>query len=377
MQWNKFILIIGMMFGVHAFSQKIKIPDTLRQSAITGGYHSGFIFAHSIHVQNTKGTKPDGFEFEYSHLRTDSFAHVHFNCYARAGFNFTYIDFNKQLLGKSYSLSYFIEPNYRLGNSLRLNVRAAAGLSYLTNPFDSTKNPENQSYSLPINMFLQLGLGLSCPLNRHVSLYARGNFYHNSNGGFNQPNSGVNYINASFGLQYFSYSSHLPVYKKAKDSSWRKEPVHFDVAAFYSPKGGYSSRRVSERKFLGGISFQAVKRVASIDAISLGAEVYYDAALRSIKEIYLHDSSSSSTLAGVLLGHQFLLNRFTFSQQLGIYVYKQTDSFNRLYTDLFHTIYHRWGLNYQLNPDWFIGINLLAHNQFADFIDARVTYRLK
>ena len=41
---------------------------------------------------------------------------------------------------------YFLEPNYRLGNSLKLNLRFAAGLSYLNNPFDSLKNPYNHSY---------------------------------------------------------------------------------------------------------------------------------------------------------------------------------------------------------------------------------------
>ncbi|HYK46824.1 MAG TPA: hypothetical protein VEV83_16715, partial [Parafilimonas sp.] len=61
----------------------------------------------------------------------------------------------------------------------------------------------------------------------------------------------------------------------------------------------------------------------------------------------------------------------------GIYVYKQTDYYNEVYADLFHTIYHRWGLNYQMGRHWLIGLNLLAHNQIADFIDGRLTYRIK
>jgi len=376
MLWNKLLLAIAVIPGLCAFSQNNAIPDSLRQRVLVAGYHSGFIFAHSIHVQNTKGTKPDGFELEYSRLRTDSASHAHFKCYPRAGFNFTYIDFNKQLLGRSYSLSYFIEPNYRLGNTWQVNVRAAAGLSYLTNPFDSIKNPENQSYSWPINMFLQLGFGLSCTVSKHFSLYARGNFFHNSNGGFNKPNGGVNYINTSLGLQYFAYSSRLPAYPKSKDSSWKKQPVHVDVSVFYSPKGGYKPDSIAQRKFVAGVSLQVVKQVGNIDASTAGAEIYYVDGLHSIKKVFLREESSS-TLAGVLLGHQFLLNRFTFSQQLGIYVYKQTDYYNRVYDDLFYTIYHRWGINYQLRKHWSIGINLLAHKQFADFVDGRVTYRLQ
>jgi len=330
---NKLLLAVAVLSSLSACSQKKEIPDSLRQRVLVAGYHSGFIFAHSIFVQNTKGTKPDGFELEYSRLRTDSVFRAHFNCYSRSGFNFTYVDFNKQLLGSSYSLCYFIEPNYRLGNALHINVRAAAGLSYLTNPFDSIKNPANQSYSWPINMFLQLGFGLTCPVGKHFSLYARGNFFHNSNGGFNQPNGGINYINTSFGLQYFAHSNRLPVYNTIKDTSWKKQPVHLDVSVYYSPKGGYRPDSVAARKYVAGVSFGLAKQVSNIDAVTAGVEIYYDEGLHTIKKVFLKDESSS-TLAGILLGHQFLLNRFTFSQQLGIYVYKQTAYYNEIYADL-------------------------------------------
>jgi hypothetical protein len=376
MWWNKFLLVSAIFYCGAAFAQRPEIPDSLRQHVFVAGYHSGFIFAHSIHVQNTKGTKPDGFELEYSHLRTDSASRAHYSCYPRSGFNFTYTDFNKQLLGQSYSLCYFIEPNYRIGNWLHVNVRAAAGLSYMTNPFDSVKNPENQSYSWPINTLLQLGFGVVCPLTKHFALYGRGNFFHNSNGGFQEPNAGVNYINASVGLQYFAYSNQLPVYRKARDTAWRKQPVHIDVSAFYSPKGGFRPDSVAQRKFVAGACVQVVKRVGNIDAIMAGAEIYYDDGLHTIKKVFIQDESSS-TMAGILLGHQFLINRFTFSQELGIYIYKRTDRYNELYADLFHTVYHRWGLSYQVRKHWFVGLNLLAHNQIADFIDGRLTYRIK
>ena len=162
---------------------KKKFPDSLHQLVIGARYHSGFIFAHNIHVQNTKGIRPNGFEFEYAHLKTDSSTLTKFKCYPSLGLGFTYVDFNSRLLGKSYSASYFIEPGYRLGNSLKMNFRTAAGFSYLTNPHDSIKNPANQSYSGHINIFLQVSLGFSYPLTKHIDVYAMGNFFHNSNGG--------------------------------------------------------------------------------------------------------------------------------------------------------------------------------------------------
>ena len=99
--------------------------------------------------------------------------------------------------------------------------------------------------------------------------------------------------------------------------------------------------------------------------------------MRSIKENIIRDDSSSNTLVGLLIGHQFLLNRFTFSQELGFYVYKQTEVYNTTYRDLFYTVYHRWGLTYNIKKRWYLGINLLAHRQVADFIDGRLIYRLR
>ncbi len=370
-----FIFFLSLAF-LRAGAQKKDIPDSLRQIVLAARYHSGFMFAHSVHVENVKGVHPYGFEIEYSHAHTDSSTKMQYNSYPRTGFSFTYVNYNRDFLGKGYALSYFLEPNYRIGNSLKLSLRAAAGLAYLNNPYDSLKNPYNHSYSTYLNSFLQLNLGLSYPVSRHFAVYGMAGFFHSSNGGFKEPNAGVNYINASIGLQYYAYSSRFPVYKHASDTSWRHQPVHFDVAMFYSPKSGYSKDSAIARKYLLGTSFTAMKQVSNIDAITAGAEIYYDDALRSTKEVLVGDTSSN-IFAGLLIGHQFLLNRFVFSQEIGFYVFKQTDVYNDTYRNLYYTMYHRWGITYKIKNHWYVGINLLAHRQVADFIDGRVIYRIR
>ncbi len=372
---KKLILLFSLLGCIKSYSQK---PDSLHQLVLSARCHDGFIFAHNIHVQSTKGTYPDGFEFEVSHMHSDSATVTKFKSFPRTGVSFTYVDFNKTLLGKSYSVNYFIEPNYKLAGNLTLDLRFSAGFSWLTNPHDDIKNPANQSYSGHINNFLQVDAGLSYPLSKHIELYAMENFFHNSNGGLKEPNAGVNYVNTSIGIHYFQYSTHLPQYKRIKDTSWRHKSPHLEVSVFYSPKEGYnkSDTAKQQRKFVLGTSLQVAKQVSNIDAVTMAAEVYYDDALRSIKDIYVKDKSSA-TLAGVLIGHQFLLNRFTFTQQLGIYIFKQTKVYNNNYQDLFHTLYERWGLNYQISNHWFAGINLLAHKQIADYIDGRIIYRIR
>ncbi|MBV9962351.1 MAG: acyloxyacyl hydrolase [Parafilimonas sp.] len=375
---KKLLLFFLLLQCYAVYSQKKQLPDSIRQLVLAARYHAGFVFAHNIYVQNTKGAHPNGFEFEYSHLRSDSATVTKFKCYPRSGFSFTYVDYHRDLLGKGYSLSYFLEPNYRLGNRLRMSLRASAGFSYLTNPFDSVKNPANQSYSGHINSFLQLDLGLAYPVSRHFAVYACGNFFHNSNGGFKQPNSGVNYINASIGLQYYTYSSYFPAYKKQSDTSWRHNGFQYDISLYYSPKGGYNADSTPHKKLLIGTEVQVIKQVSVLDAITASAEIYYDEALGSEKKTFIFDSSSN-VLAGLLIGHQFLLNHFTFTQQLGFYIYKQTDLYDAVYRGrkLYHTTYQRWGLYYNIKKHWSVGINMLAHYQIADFIDGRVIYRIR
>jgi hypothetical protein len=67
-----------------------------------------------------------------------------------------------------------------------------------------------------------------------------------------------------------------------------------------------------------------------------------------------------------MLGHDFLLGNYVFSQQLGYYLFNETNYFN--------SVYHRWGLLYKTKSNLNFGINLLAHAQVANFIDLRLVY---
>src|SRR5689334_5478413 len=100
MRIKKLILLLLLLLQcINVFSQKKDLPDSLRRLVLAARYHSGFIFAHNVYVQNTKGTHPNGFELEYSRLLTDSEVVTKYRCYPRKGISFTYVDFNKDILG--------------------------------------------------------------------------------------------------------------------------------------------------------------------------------------------------------------------------------------------------------------------------------------
>jgi hypothetical protein len=66
----------------------------------------------------------------------------------------------------------------------------------------------------------------------------------------------------------------------------------------------------------------------------------------------------------VALGNEFLLGKFLFSQQLGIYVYKPYKAGADLY--------QRYGLVYRITRWLSFGINLKAHGRKANFLDFRL-----
>lgn len=144
----------------------------------------GAIVIHTKFIANTAGANPRDAELEFSKQYTDSATWRKCYCYPRAGVTVSITDLDTRILGKSYTATYFIEPNYRLGSDASIFLKAGGGLSYLTNPFDSIKNPENHTYSLPVNFFLTLGAGVSYHVSPKVGLEAMIGFQHNSNGDF-------------------------------------------------------------------------------------------------------------------------------------------------------------------------------------------------
>ncbi|MFO7658430.1 MAG: hypothetical protein R6W78_15340, partial [Bacteroidales bacterium] len=65
----------------------------------------------------------------------------------------------------------------------------------------------------------------------------------------------------------------------------------------------------------------------------------------------------------LLAGHELILGRFNFYQQLGVYIYSP---FIRK-----DPVYQRYGLNFNITKNNFVGISIKAHRQVADFLDFR------
>jgi len=341
----------------------VKLPNIFN---ISSGIQHGFIFAHSPLVQNTKGANPTGIEISLGWQRSDAAAWDLCNCFPRKGLLISYYDYNTKILGKSVGAAYFLEPNYKLGKKSFFHIKGAAGLAYLTNPFDSIKNPGNQSYSAAVNGYLLVGIGLWFKLNDHWWLNGSLNYQHVSNGGLRQPNKGINWPTVGIAIGY--QKNPRPYYSGTRNNerSWKDDPPRWDMSIFGIAKKGVDEHGNRKRLPLFGFSIQGGKQVGRINMLTLGAEIFYDETLRIRLK---HDSIDASAIkSGITFGHEFLLGKFLFSQRIGVYIFDQTPYYD--------PIYHRWGIHYRMNRHWGVGLNLLAHRHVADFVDIRLSYSL-
>lgn len=358
------LLILSSFLSSVAIAQTDSSAHQKPIFSISVGVQHGFIFPHSVDVQNTSGARPTGIETILSWQSNDSANFSLCHCYPRQGLMISYYDYDVDLLGKSATAAYFLEPTYRISKSVLFSLKGAAGLSYLSNPYDSITNPGNQSYSTHLSVYLLVGVGVWVKLSKNWWLNPSINYQHISNGGMRQPNKGINWPTAGIALSYQPNPSSFYTGVRTMEKFWRNYSARYDFTLLGTMNRGYNAVGNRKRFFGGGFAFQAGKQVGKLSMITVGAEIYFDGKLQD--KLDRDGVNASAVKSGLLFGHEFLLGKFQFSQRLGMYIFDQTPYYDR--------IFHRWGINYQFNRHFSMGVNLLAHRHVAEFFDFRLTY---
>jgi hypothetical protein len=317
------------------------------------------VFAHSKSVQNTAGANPVGIELLSSSLRHDEKSWQLCNCFLNTGVGFHYFNFDNKILGHSFSLYYLLEPQFRLHKKLKLLTNTHSGIAYLSNPYHPSNNPNNMSYSTSISAYIGLGMGLQYSF-RHWQWALMAHFLHVSNGGIKDPNKGINWPAISLRASYYPKFYPLPRYTSKKNTNLKQTLSSIEL--FISSKTVATGEKA--RYLVIGGNYQLSKQIGAINALTLASEIIFD---YSLKEKLERDQLEKSYVRiGLALGHEFILGRFRFGQQLVFYPYSPSPYFSK--------IYHRWGINYQINRSLTVGFRLLAHKQVANFFDFRIGY---
>lgn len=360
------LLILTLWFSFSVMSQSPGTPPVVKQPVYGLSLHSGAVLVHNHSVQSIEHAKPRGISFEISKQLTDSISYSFCRAYVRKGFSFTYFDLGTPILGYGLISSYFLEPVYRVGNKLQLQFRGDMGAGYFCNPFDSIKNPTNRNYSQHITPYLRISAGFGFRITKKLIIEGNASLHHMSNGNFREPNAGLNWNTFSATLLYYPGNNHFPRYKKPPRYKWSEKKASLDIGLMFVPKQGYHHKWNNTRNYMIGLFAITSKKVSRICAVTAGAELSYN------KFTYdpgaVSHKNNPGVVAAVQVGHEFLLNKISFSQQWGAYI---TD-----FPSFHKPFYHRWGLRYQVTKQLYAGFNMKVHRYTADFIDLRLQYRI-
>lgn len=357
-----FLCVISLLLGIfHRAKAQENSPSDKGSSLSHVGIkaHYGFIFAHSRDVSNLANSYPSGIEFNLSKRLTSQKTWDQCHCFPHVGLIFSYFDYDNSIVGKSVTAAPYLEPVFKINPSIHFSVRGALGLSYLTHPYDALSNPANQSYSMPVGGYLALGTGFHIRTSDRLWFNMSAQYNHISNGGIKEPNKGLNYPTVAGGFHYYLEAPSLPNWPVQNNENSTK--LNFRTEIYGSSKSILPGEKI--RYFIGGFQLSAGKRIGLLNSLRAGAEWTFDYALQ---ERLRRNGSNTKHFhrAGILLGHEFLMGKFLFSQHMGWYAYNPS-GYNTL-------LYQRYSLLYKINSRWFTGFNLKAHGHVANFIDLRI-----
>jgi hypothetical protein len=343
-----------------AISQALQGRDTAKYYTSLGAkFHKGIVLIHSADLRAVQHSYPWGIGIDLGFHFTNKKSWDACNCYPKLGASITFWDYDKpEILGYGATGLFYLEPVFGAQNRISFSFRAGFGLSYQSKPYDQYSNPDNLSYSTHFAFPILLGVGMNAWIGKQYLLSVNINYNHFSNGGIKEPNGGINWPTVSIGLdRYFK----VPQFHSRTKTDWKESgppAMRLDINFFLAIK----QLEYQEYAPLPGIEAKGSRQVGRINALTLGLEWLYDAHANHIIKKEFEDIDCNKV--SLAFGHEFLLGKFLFSQQLGVYVYKP---FKRG-----ADVYHRWGLRYRIT-DWLsFGVNLKAHRHVANFLDFRL-----
>ncbi len=328
--------------------------------------HYGFIIPHSEKIRGISNSNPRGIEFDIGRHHTGNRAWEYCFCYPRTGLMLSWFDFdNPEILGNAWIITPYIEPVISAGNLVSVSVKTGIGAAYLDNIYDPVTNPLNHFYSTHFSFLVFLNFNLNFRISENLNLKAGGYYNHISNGGNRQPNKGINYPTASLGIDYYFRPVIFPERTREDYIREKQKSSAFRFSLFFTTKE--VSKEDGKQYPVFGFSPKYSRLLGRLSAVSGGFEFVSDGALKEHID-QLNSVDSDHKRLSVFAGHELLIGRFNFYQELGVYLYSPYKAKD--------PVYQRYGLEYFFHPNISTGLSFKSHRHVADFLDVRLTYTL-
>ncbi len=339
--------------------------DTISRNYSIGlKLHYGKILPHAKDLWRFGIYNPYGVQIDFGWFRDETKSWDQCNCYAKIGFSFIWFNFGySEVLGNAYNPMFYYEPLLTYKRKLFLSLKVGMGPSFLDKPYHETDNPENEFFSASLSYILLLHLNIKYRISPQFEVNISGCYNHISNGGVKQPNRGINFPSFNVGFNYNFKQVILRDRSGSGRQNFKNEQIRYDVAFYGTAKSIRANGNYPQKNLpVYGIYGSASKRLSRMSAIIGGAEWVSDGYVK--EKMMREDKDIDHYNASLIIGHELLIGKTIFSQNLCFYIYNPYESEDDL-------MYQRYSLRYQVTERFFTGFSLKAHRHVAHIFDVR------
>lgn len=328
--------------------------------------HYGFIIPHSKAIEEVSHTNPFGFEISLNKLHTSYDRWKVFNSYWFSGCQAGYFNYQyPEVLGSVFDITAYAEPVLAHGRNYFFTIRGGMGISYHTRYYDRDSNPLNQFFSTSLNFPLFVELRMKYRFAGKTFLTLSGCYNHISNGGFKQPNKGMNFPTFALGLEHFRSAVPLLDHDYIRASLADDRIISLSVQALSALRIlGETDEYGEQPAFVYGLSARVIRQTKTWYSINAGTEIIADGYLREI--IWREGTGIDHMRVALTAGQDFVLGNVTFTQYLGFYIYSPFKALK--------PVYQKYELAYRFTQRLSAGFYLKAHLHVAELMGLNLNY---
>lgn len=297
---------------------------------------------------------------------------TYFN-YPTIGFTAFYSDLgNIDVIGKAFAVYPFINFPFNKSKTNTFGFRFGVGLGYLTKTFDHLENYKNTSIGNHFNAAISLTFEYKRLITERYKMSVFAGLTHFSNGCSNQPNSGINIVNAGISATYQLSESQEYIPRHKTDNSVYLNKIKPEFYAGMS----FGIKRVEYKQDdnLGvyNLELYILDRITNLSKVGFGLDLVYDATDKiELKNDYGRDAEFTFVemlKPGIGLAYELLMGEASFLFNFGFHPYGLDMSYGRWYQKL--------GLKVNIGKYIYGKIALNTHFGVADFIGFGLGIRL-
>lgn len=356
------VLLLFLLTGQIIGADSDTIP------VVTAGVqgHYGFIIPHSESIRDLSHTNPFGIGLSYNKFHTSYDSWRIFNAFWFSGVEADYFNYaNPEVLGHVFDIRIFAEPVLYPGKKYLLTVKGGGGVSYHTRIYDVVDNPRNlffsSRFSFPLFVAARMKYRISSRTMFTISAY----YNHISNGGYKQPNKGMNFPTLAIGLEHSETGIEIPGRKLYINNENALPAVHYTLQLLTTVRVMEENTDHPQKTcFVYGLHSRITKPLTLIYGLNAGAEIICDGYIRESLERNMIDLDYKRF--ALTAGQEFKFGKVGFIQYFGIYLYSPNKARG--------PVYQKYELEYSAFKKISLGLYLKAHAHVAESMGITISY---